>query len=136
MCERNIYCPYWGPACSPGMCPDQTSNWICDLFLCGMTPNQLSHALWNFYLFIFRERGREGERGGEKHQCVVSSFVPPTGDLAHNEACALTGNRTSDPLVLSWCSIHWATPARATCESFNVSLWKKQTAFIYRCRHL
>ena len=37
-----------------------------------------------FYLFIFRERGREGEREGEKHHCVVVSLVPPTGDLAHN----------------------------------------------------
>ena len=35
-------------------------------------------------LFIFRERGREEERAGEKHQCVVASHVPPTGDLAHN----------------------------------------------------
>ena len=35
-------------------------------------------------LFIFRERGREEEREGEKHQCVVASHVPPTGDLAHN----------------------------------------------------
>ena len=35
-----------------------------------------------FYLFIFRERGREGEREGEKHQCVVASHAPPTGDLA------------------------------------------------------
>ena len=37
-----------------------------------------------FYLFIFRVRGREGEREGEKHQCVVASCVPPTEDLAHN----------------------------------------------------
>ena len=37
-----------------------------------------------FYLFIFRERGREGERGGKKHQCVVASHTPPTGDLASN----------------------------------------------------
>ena len=37
-----------------------------------------------FYLFIFRERGREGEREGEKHQSVVASHRPPTGDLAHN----------------------------------------------------
>ena len=51
------------------------------------------------YLFIFRERGREGEREGEKHQCVVASLTPPTGDLAHNQACALTGNQTSDPLL-------------------------------------
>ena len=36
------------------------------------------------YLFTFRERGREEEREGEKHQCVVASCTPPTGDLAHN----------------------------------------------------
>ena len=34
------------------------------------------------YLFIFRERGREGEI--RKHQCVVASHTPPTGDLARN----------------------------------------------------
>ena len=33
-----------------------------------------------FYLFIFRERGREGE----KYQWVVASHMDPTGDLAHN----------------------------------------------------
>ena len=48
-----------------------------------------------FYLFIFRERGREGEREGEKHQCVVASRAPPTGHLA----CNPTGNRTSNSLV-------------------------------------
>ena len=37
-----------------------------------------------FYLFIFRERGQEGKREGEKHQCVVASRTTPTGDLAHN----------------------------------------------------
>ena len=35
-------------------------------------------------LFIFLERGREREREGEKHQSVVASQAPPTGDLAHN----------------------------------------------------
>ena len=28
-------------------------------------------------LFIFRERGKEGGREVEKHQCVVASHVPP-----------------------------------------------------------
>ena len=28
---------------------------------------------------LFRERGREGEREGEKHQCVVAPHVRPTG---------------------------------------------------------
>ena len=37
-----------------------------------------------YILFIFRERGREGERKGEKHQCMVASHVPPIGDLARN----------------------------------------------------
>ena len=38
----------------------------------------------DFILFIFRERGREGEREGEKHQCVVASHAPPTEGLAQN----------------------------------------------------
>ena len=38
--------------------------------------------LKGFYLFIFRERGRDGER--EKHQCVVVSCVHPPEDLAQN----------------------------------------------------
>ena len=36
------------------------------------------------FIYLFLERGREGEREGEKHQCVVASWVSPTGDLAHN----------------------------------------------------
>ena len=36
------------------------------------------------FLCIFRERRKKGEREGEKHQCVVASYVPPTGDLAYN----------------------------------------------------
>ena len=36
------------------------------------------------YVFVFRQRGREGEREGEKHPCVVASCVPPTGNLARN----------------------------------------------------
>ena len=35
-------------------------------------------------LFIFRQKGREGEREGGKHQCVVASHALPTGDLAYN----------------------------------------------------
>ena len=33
-----------------------------------------------FYLFLDRGEGREKE----KHQCVVASCTPPTGDLARN----------------------------------------------------
>ena len=52
-----------------------------------------------FYLFIFRERGKQGEREGEKHQCVVASHTPPTGDPAETQACTQTGNPINDPLI-------------------------------------
>ena len=34
------------------------------------------------FIYSFIERGREGK--GEKHQCVVASCVPRTGDLARS----------------------------------------------------
>ena len=40
--------------------------------------------LKSFYLFIFIEKGKDGEREGEKHQWVVASHMPPTRDLDHN----------------------------------------------------
>ena len=49
--------------------------------------SQIMSLHWRIFLkilFIFRKRGREGEREGEKHQCVVASHTPPAGDLAHN----------------------------------------------------
>ena len=41
-------------------------------------------SFFRFFLFIFRQKGRKGEREGEKHQCVVASHMPPTRDLACN----------------------------------------------------
>ena len=43
-----------------------------------------SFFLFSIYLFISRGRGREGEREGEKHQCVVVSPASPTRDPAGN----------------------------------------------------
>ena len=44
--------------------------------------------LKRFYLFISRQRRREGERDGENHQYVVASRTLPTGDLAcHPDMC-------------------------------------------------
>ena len=53
-----------------------------------------------FYLFIFRERVREGEREGEKHQCVVASHVPPTRDLARNRGMCLDWESNLQPFSL------------------------------------
>ena len=43
------------------------------------------HSLYLFFkdfIYLFLDRGREGDREGEKHQCVVAFHAPPTGDLA------------------------------------------------------
>ena len=39
---------------------------------------------FKYFIYLFLERGKEGEREGEEHQCVVTSCVPHTGDLACN----------------------------------------------------
>ena len=46
------------------------------------------HGILKFVLIFFKdfiylllESGRDGEREGEKHQCVVASHAPPTMDL-------------------------------------------------------
>ena len=54
-----------------------------------------------FYLFIFRERGREGGRKGEKHRPVACHTCPNRGWPA-TQACVLTGNRTSDFGFVGW----------------------------------
>ena len=49
------------------------------------TTQHLNIYIYNFYIhiiFLARGEGREKER--EKHQCVVASCAPPTGDLAYN----------------------------------------------------
>ena len=61
--------------------------------------HQLFLCLFVLRLFIFRQRGRDGEREGEKHQCVVAFHVPLLGTCPATQACTLTGNWTCDPLV-------------------------------------
>ena len=50
-----------------------------------------------FKIFIFRERGREGEREGEKHRCErnigqLPLLCAPTRDRTATQASALDGN--------------------------------------------
>ena len=47
------------------------------------SPCVLRYFLKDF-IYLFLERGREGEREAEEHQSVVAFQVPPTGDLACN----------------------------------------------------
>ena len=58
--------------------------------------------LKRFYLFTFRERGREGKGEGQKHQCVVASHATPSKALAPNP-----GTRTD------WESNQWPCGSQA-----------------------
>ena len=62
----------------------------------------------SFYLFIclVLERGREGEREGKKHQSVVASCAPPTGDLAYNPG-----------MCPDWESKRWPLASQAGAQS-------------------
>ena len=56
--------------------------------------------VFRIYLFIFRERGMEGEREGEKHESIICLPRTAAGDLAHKtQACDMTGNGHRDILV-------------------------------------
>ena len=50
------------------------------------------------YLLVFRERGKEGERERSIKVCLPLAY-PLLGTWPATQACALTGNRTSDLLV-------------------------------------
>ena len=63
-------------------------------------------------LFIFRQRRREGEREGEKHECVVASCSPPTGDLAHSPDVCLDWELNRLPFGSRRLSLN-SHPARA-----------------------
>ena len=51
-------------------------------FSLSLLSEEIQFSFFSFSFFLFIERGRRGEREGEKHQCVVASHVPTTGDLA------------------------------------------------------
>ena len=53
---------------------------------------------------LFLERG--GGRQGEKHQHVVASHAPATGDLACNPGLCPDWELNRDPLVRSLRSVH------------------------------
>ena len=69
------------------------------------------------YLFLEREEGREKERKRNINVWLPLAW-PALGTWPTNQACALTGNQTSDPLAQH--STHLATPARADKVFFKM----------------
>ena len=149
------------PACLP--LPTYQTGQLEHLFLCEVyrfilpsAPAVAPRAGFAFLfffkiLFIYFYREGKGGRKRGKHQCVVASCTPPTGYLAATQACALTGNRTSDPLVcrlalnplshtsqgqsLPFCSLNIFFPHLVTTPS-PPSLPLPLLSFLYSGRNL
>ena len=79
----------------------------------------MSFYFFNLYLFIFSQRGREGEREGEKHQCLVASCKPHTGKpgLQPRHVPQL-GIELATIWFAGQRSIHRATPAGVYLPNF------------------
>ena len=74
---------------------------------CGPDSRQFTVFVCVFKDFIslfFRERWKEGEREGEKHQCVVAPHVPPPGDLAGNPGMCTDWESNWQPFGLQACA--------------------------------
>ena len=67
--------------------------------------------LKGFYLFIFRERGREGE--WETKTCGCLSHAPYPGPSPQTRHVPWLGIKPATLWFAGLCSTHWATPARA-----------------------
>ena len=93
-------------ACNPTVCPDWESNqqlFGSQAHAQSTEPYQPGHFhsyfLKRFYSSVFREKGRVGEREGEKQHYVVALMCPLLRTWPATQAHALTGNRTDNPLV-------------------------------------
>ena len=66
----------------------------------GLLDDTLSSVFFflKILLFIFRQRGREGERKGEKYRSVAASCATPNGDLAHNTGMCPNWELNQQPL--------------------------------------
>ena len=66
-----------------------------------------------------------------KHQSVVASHAPPSGDLAHNPGmCRRLGIKLATLWSAGWHSVHSATPARAGYYILFHMPWKKLTQLL------
>ena len=77
---------------------------------------------------MFRQRRRERKREGEKHQGVVASHEPPTGDLACNPGMCPDQELNRQPLGLQ-------ASAQST-ESHQPGIRKYFLKFLYKIKLL
>ena len=90
-----------------------------------------------FYLFIFRERGRDRERGREISMCGCLSCALHWGPDLQPRLVPCLGIELVTPWFTAHaCSIHWAIPARAEWSFLNwLHFWwfPSHTASVPQC---
>ena len=71
------------------------------------------------FIYLFLEKGREGEREGEKHQRMVASHARPYWGPGLQPRCVpRLGIEPATLCFTGMCSVHWATPTRANVIYF------------------
>ena len=126
---------------NPGMCPDWELNLQAFVSQAGAQstePHQPGQYLLIYLQFlfiflrlsllIFRKRGREGKREGDKYWCARETstgrlcHVPQTRAGPATQACALTGNEAGDLLLCGMVlnqTLNWLSLADSSKISFD-----------------
>ena len=99
---------------------------------CIHRPSSFVFLLINLLL----ERGREGGKKGEKHQCEVASWEPPTGDVPWLGIKPVTlwftgQHSTTEPGLVFYLVIYGITLVNISQIIFCVSCWQSVILFMF-----
>ena len=83
------------------------------------------HWFFKKILFIYFQRGREGEKEGEKPQCVVASHAAPTGGPALNPGMCPDQESNRNRLVRSLALNPLSHTSQGLIYSFSLNISPK-----------
>ena len=87
---------------------------------CAYRKFKIGKKMFKDFIYLFLERG-EGKERERNINVWLPLMWPPLGTWPTTQLCALTGNRTDNPLVRRLALNHWATTARA--ENFSLIIF-------------
>ena len=81
MCPHNFFTGF--TLCTSGFPAFIGDTNVPSLDTNALAVREIGSVFFKDFIYLFLERGKGG-REGEKHQCVVASHTPPTGEVAGN----------------------------------------------------